>query len=85
VKKIVDYLKSAPHEQLNASMKLLIDRWSDPLKALEILKVLDCCVHGSLCSPFVVTLLQVLYDATCVAEGTTHQDVMCQATWRNDI
>ena len=75
-------LLSAPDTQLDANMKPLIQKWDDPPKAIQVLEVLDHCIHGSLASGFVVTLLQVVYDSTCKSEGVTHEQMERQATWR---
>lgn len=82
MKEIVDHLLKAPDSQLDACMKPLIEKWGNPPTALQILEVTDHCIHGSLASGFVVALLQTLYDMQCKAEGTTHAEVVKQATWR---
>lgn len=74
----------APDSQLDASMKPLVEKWSSPAKAIEILEVLDWCIHGSLASGLVVTLLQKLYYAALEAEGTTHAEVEKLAVWRKE-
>jgi len=81
---ITQELLKAPESQLAASMKPLIEKWSDPPSAIEILEVLDHCVYASLASGFVVTLLQILYDDQCKKENTTHEEVIKNATWRNE-
>jgi hypothetical protein len=63
-------------------MKPLVEKWSSPAKAIEILEVLDWCINGSLASGLVVTLLQKLYDAALETEGVTHADMEKLATWR---
>lgn len=68
--------------QLDASMKPLIEKWSGTPTAVQILEVLDHCIHASLASGFVVTVLQALYDDACKNEGTTHEVVVKNATWR---
>jgi hypothetical protein len=83
-KAIVEYLMNAPDTQLDKAMKLLIAKWSDPPTPLQILEVLDHCIYGSLASGFVVTLLQTSYDIVCKKDGVTHEDVVKNATWRND-
>ena len=74
---------SAPDRELDASMHPLIQKWSDPPKAIEVLEVLDHCIHGALASGFVITLLQIVYDIACKEEGVTHDDVVKNATWRD--
>jgi len=68
--------------QLDAAMHPLIQAWSDPPSALQLLEVLDKSIHGSLGSSFVIKTLQVLYDAACKTEGITHEEVAKSATWR---
>ena len=84
-KEIVDHLLSAPDSQLDASMKPLIKKWADPTPPLQILEVLDHCIYGALASGFVITLLQIEYDAACTRDKTPHEEVVKLATWRNDI
>lgn len=76
------HLLESPDSQLDASMKPLVKKWGNPPGALQILEVLDHCIHGSLASGFVVTLLQVLYDVACKREGVTHEALVPLATWR---
>jgi hypothetical protein len=85
MKEIVEHLLKAPDRQLDAQMKPLIEKWSDPPTALQVLEVLDYCIHGSLASGFVVSVLQILYDMRCKAEGVTHEQLEPQATWRNKL
>lgn len=75
-------LLSAPDGQLDEQMKPLIKKWDTPAKAIQILEVLDHCVHASLASGFTVRLLQMLYDAALTNEKTTHEEVVKLATWR---
>lgn len=77
-------LLNAPDSQLDSSMQPLIQKWSEPEPlSLEILEVLDHCIHGALASGFVVSLLQGLYDSACKNEKTTHEENLKFATWRN--
>lgn len=78
-------LLAAPDTQLDAQMFPLIEKWSDPATALQILEVLDQCIFASLASGFTVRLLQMLYDAACANEKTTHEEVVKLATWRNGL
>ena len=78
-----ELLLEAPDSQLDASMKPLIKKWSDPPTAIQILEVLDFCIHGALASGFVVAVLQVQYDVALKREGKRHEDMVPLATWRN--
>lgn len=75
-------LLQAPDGQLDASLRPLIERWDSPPKAIQVLEVVDQCIHGSLASGFTVRLLQMLYDAALVNERTTHEEVEKLAVWR---
>ncbi len=79
----VGLLRSASDEMLDASMQPLIAKWSDPPRAIEILEVLDQCIHGSLAPGLVVTLLQSEYDRALRSEGATHESLLPLATWRD--
>lgn len=80
---LVDLLLQAPDSQLDASMMPLIKKWSDPPTPLQILEVLDNCIHGSLASGFTIQVLQIIYDTECKATNVSNEDVIKNATWRN--
>lgn len=82
MKELRDYLLKAPDTQLDAAMKPLIEKWDDEPTPLQVLEVLDHCIHGSLASGFVVAALQAVYDVQCKKANTTHEEVVKQATWR---
>lgn len=84
-KEIVKHLLEAPDSQLDARMKPLIEKWSDPPTPLQILEVLDHCIHGSLASGFVVSLLQMQYGRACEDAKTTHEEVVKGAKWRERL
>lgn len=77
-----DMLLQAPATQLDHSMFPLIEKWSDPETALQVLEVLDQCIYAALASGFTVTFLQSLYDVALTRENTTHEDIVKLATWR---
>lgn len=77
-----DILLKAPDSQLDASMKPLIEKWSDPPTAIQILEALDWCIHCSLASSFVVASLQAMLSAQMAAESVSHEQLVPQATWR---
>jgi len=77
-----DLLLGSSTTQLDVSLKPLIEKWSDPPWAIEILEVLDYCIRGSLASSFIVTALQVVYSSALETEGTTHEAMLSLATWR---
>lgn len=82
MKELVAILLEAPESMIDSKMKPFIQKWSDPPTALQVLEVVDYCVNGSLSSGVALAALQVLYDQRCVAEGTTHAQVVKQAVWR---
>lgn len=79
---IIDQLLQAHDTQLDAQMKPLIQKWSIPPSPIQILEVLDHCIHGALASGFVVKLLQICYANACEDNSTTHEEVVKNATWR---
>ena len=85
MEELKEILLSSPDSQLDAQMKPLIRLWDDPPSAIQILEVLDYCIHGSLASGLVVSVLQIQYDAACKREGVTHDLVAERATWRKGL
>ena len=81
---IREALCAAPDSQLDAAMFPLIRKWDDPPTALQVLEVLDACVHGSLASSFVIKVLDGLYAVACKREGVTHDQVVARASWRRE-
>jgi hypothetical protein len=76
-------LLEAGDTNLDASMKSLIKKWSDPPRAIQVLEVIDRCIFSALASGLCLTLLQVAYSELLVLEGTTHEEIEKGATWRN--
>lgn len=77
-----ELLSTAPDSQLDAQMIPLVQRWSEPPTALQILEVLDHCIHGGLASGVIVTLLQCSLEEAIKREGTTREAVFALAMWR---
>lgn len=75
-------LLEAPDQQLDASMKALIEKWDAPPTALQVLRVLDQCTYWGLASDFVMGVLNTILEACIENEGTTLADVAAKATWR---
>jgi len=75
----------APDIQLDASMKPLVEKWSTPPKAIEILEVLDWCIFGSLASGLIVTLLQNMYAEAVIKEKVSHEELGRLAVWRKKM
>lgn len=82
---IRELLCAAPDTQLDAAMKPLIKAWDDPPKAVQVLEVLDHVIHGALGSSFIVATLQAIYATSCSREGTTHEEVVKGAHWREKL
>ena len=83
MEKFVSLLMEAPEGQLDPKMKTYIEKWSDPPTAVQLLEVLDHCIHGGLASGMVIALLQGYYRSTLDNEKTTHEEVVKNATWRS--
>ena len=77
-------LLTAPDTQLDASMKLIVEKWSDPPTPIQVLEVLDHCIHGALASGMVVTMLQLMYKEVLAQANATHEEVVKSASWRNE-
>lgn len=80
--KLKDLFINAPETQIDKVLRDKIMEWPDNPSALQILEVLDQGVHGSLCSAFVINLLDIVYKKAIHIEGTTHEEVVKKATWR---
>lgn len=77
-----ELLLQAPDGQLDKGIKPLIEKWSEPPKALEVLEVLDQCVHGGLASPFTMMVIENIMNEAIKTENTKYEEVVKQATWR---
>ncbi len=73
----------APPGQLDPSMLPLIEKWDDEPTAIQILEVLDHCIHASLASGFAVSTMQALLAGAQKRENVTMADLVPLATWRN--
>lgn len=83
MQKIVEHLKTAPDSVLDASMQPLISSWSNPPKAIEVLEVLDKCVHSALACTTAIMALEVLFNEALEREGVSEAQIFSQAPWRN--
>lgn len=79
-----DSLTKAPESQLDPCMQPLISKWDKPARAIQVLEVLDACVHAGLASPLVISMLQVLLENAISLEGITYKQVVELAVWRNN-
>lgn len=82
---IVEILMQCPADSRMMEPSLLEDikKWSDPPRAIEVLETLDKIVYGSLCAPMIQMLYEKLLDEQIEAEGTTMEDLIKLATWRD--
>jgi hypothetical protein len=81
-KTIKEHLLAAPDSQLDAQMFPLIEKWDEPVKAIQVLEVLDWCIFCSLASGLVVRLLRKLYKEALLRENTTDEEMIKLITWR---
>lgn len=72
----------SPDGHLDKSVKPLIEGWDDEPTSLQVLEVLDKCVHEGLASELMMQLFNRLYDDALNKEGKTHNDNVALATWR---
>lgn len=72
----------APEGQLDPSVLPLIEKWDDEPKAIQILEVLDECIHYGLASGFVVSSLQTMLEFALKNEGITLDHIVAHAVWR---
>ncbi len=80
---IAPLLLNLSDQALDPKAKELIRAWQPTPLALEILRTLDLCVHGSLCDGFTIKVLEILLNEACDKEGTTYEEVVGKATWRH--
>ena len=77
-------LLEAPDTQLDKNMQPLILKWNNPPSAIQILEVLDHCVHSALASSVVIILLQEQLRNQLVTENISREELNKQAHWRNE-
>ena len=82
LKDLKSLLLSAPPTQLDANMHPLIEEWDEIPTSLQILEVLDHCIHSALASSFVIRFLQTTYDLALKREGKVHNQNIPFITWR---
>ncbi len=79
-----EVLLLAPDKMLDPSIKPKIEAWEDPPTSLQVLRVLDMCVRGSMATEMVVVTLDLLLKRLIEHEGTTLEAVVAKASWRNE-
>lgn len=73
---------AAPDGHLDESVKPLIENWDEEPTSLQVLEVLDKCVHGGLASDMLMLLFNNVYVQALEKEGKLHNDNVQLATWR---
>jgi hypothetical protein len=81
---LINVLLAYDDRSFDPSMKTLVQKWSIPIKPIELLEVIDRCVFGSLCSGVVLSGLQLVYDRQLEVFGLTHENVVKEAVWRDN-
>lgn len=85
-KAFLEHLAIAPEGHMDASMlpkfKALSEK--EDRKAVDLLKLLDECVHGSLCSAFCVGVMEIAWQQMLLSEGKTEEQGIAEATWRHE-
>lgn len=82
---LIELLLVAPDDQLDPSLRPLIEQWDRPIpKAIQVLEVLDKCVYYSLCTDFVVSVFDTIYENALENEKTNTVEVEARATWRKE-
>lgn len=82
---IKELLLDAPDGQLDKSARDSILTWSDPPRALEILRTLDECAYAALASGFAMNVLGILLDLRMKEESITRAELEKQAVWRERL
>ena len=82
---IKDLLLQAPDGQIAHALFSLIEEWSDPPTALQILKVLDHAVYSGGASTLGMTVLTIEYDSALKRERKSGDDIVNLATWRAEL
>jgi hypothetical protein len=86
VKNILEHMAIAPAEQMEPTMlprfKALAE--NEDRKAADLLRILDECVHSSLCSDFCVGVMDILWKEMLKGEGKTVEQGFAEATWRKE-
>ena len=77
-----EMLLQAPDSELDSCMFPLIKKWDDTPTAIQVMEVLDHCVHGGLASGFVIKLLETMVDNALKEENLTREQLIEKAIWR---
>jgi hypothetical protein len=79
---LIELLLVAPEDQLDPSVRSLIEKWNRPMpKAVQVLEVLYKCVFSSRCSDFVVGTLETIYERALENENVTRAEIEKLVAW----
>lgn len=73
----------APDNQMDISLRELVEKWDEPPTAIQILEVVDKAIYWGAASGFVVSALQMILDVAIKEENTTLDELVEKAVWRN--
>lgn len=76
------HLLVAPAGVLSPLLLPIVERWNDPPTSIQLLELLDQCVHTGGAAGFVVTALEAVMLKTMQDEGVTSEDLLPLAVWR---
>lgn len=74
---------SAPAAMLDPALLPIVVRWDDPPTSIQLLELLDHCVHTGGAPRFVIMAIESVMLTTMKAEGVTSEDLLPRAVWRN--
>jgi hypothetical protein len=85
--KIKDFLEGmaiAPTDQMDPTVlpRFTALAANEDRKASDLLRILDDCVHASLCSDFCIGVMDMAWRAMLNNEGKTVEQGFAEATWR---
>lgn len=85
IKTTKGYMLQSSDDMVDAELKKLIHSWNENTKPINVLEALDKSIHYSWTSGFWIRCLQILYDSICKHYNTTHEEVVKNAVWRNEL
>jgi predicted RNase H-related nuclease YkuK (DUF458 family) len=73
----------APDTSIDPYIKDMIERiWDEEPNSIQILEVLDHCIHTATASGFAVHVMEIMLDVSIKRENTTYDELVSKATWR---
>ena len=79
-----ELLLQAPEGHIAQPALLTIEKWDEEPKSTQILETLDMCVHYGLSSGFAIGVLEMLLNRALELENKTYEEILPEATWRNE-